>query len=354
MKDYSEFETEVISVKVIHVIKSFFRKKIRIDLPDFVAILVMEIVLGAIGMVVWVLTGVSKAYFASLWGAWGLLFSGLTIYFVKINLNRFLFISNRDAKEIFGNQLSTFEKWLTDNFSLKRQIIFSSIFSLIFYPITFVFFQEAIGRYAIIFVSFILLFNLFLIGNGLYWIIVLPGAAKSMRENAQRMFCFDPSNTIWLTDFADIFQGAALYTSVVGIAILAPLLGSFSSDYTVQIVSLGWFIFVWALVIIPYFMAQSSLSGLIRDEKLNTLSSLQKKIYSLLMDCKDPQEITHAQQLLSLYTQTLTSERSSWKLGSSLKFINSLLLPFLSFIIVNFFELVNLIKQVFGTVPHFP
>jgi hypothetical protein len=342
---YADFRLRVLSSKVIDVLASSLRKRLSTRLTDLLTVLLLEICLGLLGLVIWLLTGVPRAPRAELWGAWGCLFTALSLFLVKSNLDRFLQVVEKHAGVLLGEGESAFQNWLMTKFSIHRQVIFSIVFAVVFLPLTFMFFAATIGREALLFVSFILFFNLLLIGNGLYWVIVLPGAAKTINENAQRTYCFDPRSTIWIDDLSDIYQRSALSTSIIGVAAVAPIVAGPSSTVTIQSISFGWFVLVWILVIIPYFYAQSYLSNLIRREHLLTLTTIQTRIYGFLVDGKGADCVDRAEKLLQLYTQAQSAERSVWRLGASLKFINSLLLPLLYFIVVNISAIVGSLEQ---------
>ena len=199
--------------------------------------------------------------------------------------------------------------------------------------------------------SYILLFNLFVIGNGFYWIITLPGAIKIVSENAQRVHSFDPANIIWVNKLSDVYQRAALSTSIIGVAVIVPVIANPSSTLTIRSVSMAWLVIVWSLVIIPYWIAQTHISNFIREEQLLNMMSIQRKMYKLIINHSESTgfseySIDFFGQLLELYTKMQTYDKSAWKIKHSLKFINSLFIPLLSFILVNFSIIIDFLHQI--------
>ena len=158
MKDYFSFQSRILSARVISAVAKPIYRKLSVRLPDLLTVLLLEFLIGLVGALVWGVTKVTRAPFAELWAAWGCLFSALCLFLVKANLNRFLSIMNQYASAIFGSKQLVFDSWMKIAFDIRRQVIVSAIFAVIFFPITLLFFQIAIGRAAILIVSYILYF----------------------------------------------------------------------------------------------------------------------------------------------------------------------------------------------------
>lgn len=345
MSSYLDFITQALNVNIIRKFQINSFKKSSIQLPDWLIVLALEGFLGLFAISIWALTDVKISLTENLWGLWGCLLAMLCVLFVKSNLSLFLDNLTKYAPEIFGDKQSFFTKWLETNFSIRRQIVVSLIFALVFLPLTFFFFEIAIGFEAILYVVIILLFNLILIGNGFYWIIVLPGATKVILDHSKRLNSFDPKNIVWIDKVSDIYQRAALYTSIVGVLVLFPVIASPGNTVTIRAISISWLVIVLLLVIFPYYRAQSNLTNVIRNEQLHTMTTIQPIIYNLLLNGKNSEDIHRAEQLLLYYSKIQSSEKSARGSSLNFRFVNSLLLPFASFLLLNFTNIVEAIQR---------
>ncbi len=345
MIDDPRLHAHVLSTRIMAGVSAWVGKRFRVRLPDVVVVLLLEAVLSLSGYLLWILSGVARAPLADLWGAWGCLFSAACLLLVKQNLDRFIRLMSNYAPRIFGQNIDLFNAWSLRVFDNRRQLIFSTVFAVIFLPLTFWFFQVAIGREALWLVSPVLFINLGFIGNGFYWVVSLPGAARVIAANAQKPESFDPRNLVWVEALSGIYQYAALSTSLIGIAILVPLTVRPSEALSIFLISFSWFGLVWALVFFPYFYAISGLSAFIKRELHEAMTSLQERLYRLVTGDLTADAAEQIEVLLQLYAQMQGYEQSVWRFGSNSGFVNSLLLPLVSFVILNYSFLADFLRQ---------
>jgi len=136
-----------------------------------------------------------------------------------------------------------------------------------------------------------------------------------------------------------------LSTSVVGVALIIPVALGPRSNTPIQAITAGWLVLVWALVLIPYVFAQSNLSEFVSRERLLIMTETQTKIYELMIRDKESNNSAQAETLLKIYKEAQEAEGSVWGFQSNLKFINSLLLPFLSFVLLSFPQILDTIQR---------
>jgi hypothetical protein len=249
---------------------------------------------------------------------------------------------------------------------VRRQITISFLFAFLIFPFTMLFFNQTIGLHANSSGAIILFVNVWIIGNGFYWIVVLPTSAKALFHSFKCSGYFDPRNTVWINAFSDVYENAAASVSVIGVLALFSLVPS--QLPMIRYISFGWLILILILVSVPFLYARSYLSKLIQYIRYSTMTDIQERIVAILQQKpsfyivkKQKIELTEGStdneidadelnQLLSIYDLTKHSESSLLKLSSSSQFINSLLLPILSFVIINYVKIVKFISDILNII----
>lgn len=352
MTDYSNLRNQVLSIRIISALSQPLRRRFpAVELPSLLVVVLLESVIGVLEVVIWKIAGIQVTLATNLWAYWGCLLSGICLILVESNLDQFLQTMRQYAGHVFGPEQSAFARWANKAFNLRRQILFSLISTAIIFPTAFPFFAITMGFEARLWTAPVLFINLFFIGNALYWIIVLPGAARLISRHAQRIGAFAPRNIIWIDKLSDVYQRAALSTSLVGVALIIPVALGPKGSLPILVVTSGWLLLVWTLVLIPYVLAQSHLSEFVSRERLLTLTETQTKIYELMIRDKESNNSDQAETLLKIYKEAQEAEGSVWGFQSSLKFINSLLLPSLSFILLSFPQILDTIQQLVRLTP---
>lgn len=327
-------KNQILSVKVIVLFSRIIKNN---SLPSWLVMLLSEGGLVTLHPIVWVLIfPQSQSEFEVkifLWAYWGALIAGFIVIFVEKNLELFLSITDELLLLIESTKRQRFEEWKTSTFSLSKQLLFSTAFAIIIFPMTYLFFRGTVGATAINFGSPLLFVNLTLIGNGFYWLIFLPGATRKLTGGMRKLNLFDPKNTYWINQLSGIYGRAATSASIIGVMIFFPLVfGPKAND--IIIITSVWLFLVWSLVLIPYLIAQTSIADFINKERLETLSNIQLKISNVLKDSPSEEGEKRLTNLIAIYDKAIKAKSSIFDIDSQI--INSLILPLISFILVNF------------------
>jgi len=262
--------------------------------------------------------------------------------FVDQNVNYFLKVIS-EIQFLFALKESRFSEWKKQVFNLRYQLIFSLIFAIAIFPTAYLYFELIIGS-LINFGSIILFLNLILIGNGFYWLCFLTGAIRAIKQSLGKLNYFDLKNTNWIDQLSDVYEKAALYASIIGVMIIFPIAFGPKSGNIVVITS-GWLVFVWLLVLVPYFNAQNNISKLVNHERLKTIADLQNQIaHYLSLQPTDVREKRLA-NLITIYNKALEAKSSTF--SSNPQIVNSIIIPLLSFAVINFEKILELINLLF-------
>ena len=189
--------------------------------------------------------------------------------------------------------------------------------------------------------SLFLFINLLLIGNGFYWLLFLPGATSALTASMRKLSLFDPKNTFWVNQLSIIYSRAAISASLIGVLIICPI--AFGPQIkNINIIATAWLLLVWALVLIPYIVAQTSIAEYINRERLETLTEIQVQINKLLNDPPTDQSEKRLGNLVLIYSKIIDAKSTTFGLNAQI--VNSLILPLLSFALINFDEIGSFIQ----------
>lgn len=358
-KYFCDFRTRVLSIKIITLVDTLLKKvNINFSFASWVTIFVLELIFCNSIFLVLRIGSLTSAFEPLLWVNWGGSLTAICIILIQWNLEQFLKVLDRYSVDILGSEATSFREWLESCMSIKRQLLFSLIFSTILTPISLPFYvyflvPNSVSLFALEpLLGSILLFlfaflNIALIGNGVYWVVYLPGAVKIISVVYKPIKGFDFKNIAWVEEFSDIYQRATLSTSIIGVALLLPAIANPSNiPPNIRVITMVWLLVVWMLVLVPYIFAQAQLSSIIRKERLLMLDKLQKKIYVLAIEKTNGKEVSEIEQLLSLYSKVSATESSVWSIKIVLRFFNSLLLPIISFLVINYVTIIAIVQSI--------
>jgi hypothetical protein len=321
----------VLSNQVIKLI-SIPLRKIHVSLPSWMSIIAFELFTLIASSVLWALANMKPrpSIISYLWASWGALIAGIIVALVEWNLDNFLRITHEMLPLL--EKMNHFDEWKRKRFNLKSQLIFSFIFATVIFPTTYSFFTFTIGRTMINWGSLFLYINLLLIGNGFYWLVFLPGATRVLTDSMSNLRLFDPKNTFWVNQLANIFSRAASSASLIGVLIIIPVVfGPQIKD--INIITTAWLLLVWALVLIPYLVAQKSITEFINKERLEKLTEIQNEICKFLDGPPTSESEKRIENLTVIYGKALDAKSSAF--GINPQIVNSLILPLLSFALIN-------------------
>lgn len=333
----------VLSTRIINILSKLLTRK-NIALPSWILIIAAETLALLLHIGAWKLVYAQAKFdwVALAWIYWGALIAGIIVIFVDQNIEYFLQITDL-MSPLFASQQNDFSGWKTRIFNFRFQVTFSLIFALAIFPTAYWFFKLIIGD-VINFGSVILFLNLILIGNGFYWLCFLPGATKAINQSLGELNYFDLKNTNWIDQLSDIYEKAASYASIIGVMIVFPLAFGPKSGNIIFITS-GWLVLVWLLVLVPYVVAQNNISKLVNQERLRTITNLQIQIaHFLSLHPTDVREKRLA-NLILVYNKALDAKGSTFSPNPQI--VNSIIIPLLSFLVINFDRIINLISSLF-------
>lgn len=331
----------VLSNQVIRLI-SLLLKKLRISLPSWLSIIAFELLTIFSSSALWALANIQPkpSIVSYLWASWGALIAGIIVVLVEWNLDNFLRTTHEMAPLL--KKSSDFEEWKRKNFNLRNQLIFSIIFSTAIFPTTYSFFKSTIGSAMINWGSPFLYLNLLLIGNGFYWLVYLPGATRVLTVSMKKLSLFDPKNTFWVNQLSTIYSRAAISASIIAVMIIIPV--AFGPQIkNISIIATAWLLLVWLLVLAPYIVAQTSIAEFIEKERLETLTEIQSQIYKFLNESPTNEIEKRLENLLTIYGKGINAKSTTFGVNSQI--VNSLLLPLLSFVLINFDKIVVLLQS---------
>lgn len=329
-----------------HVIKlvSLPLKKIRISLPSWMSVITFELLTIFASSALWALANIQPkpTLISYLWASWGALIAGIIVVLVEWNLDNFLKTTDEMLPLLKEN--SIFEEWKRKTFNMRNQIIFSIIFASAIFPTTYSFFSFTIGKAMINWGSLFLYFNLLLIGNGFYWLVFLPGATRTLTVGMSNSNLFDLKNTFWVNQLSKIYGRAAISASIIGVMIIVPV--AFGPQIkNISVIETAWLILVWALVLIPYGVAQSSIADFVNKERLETLAEVQYQIWKYLKKPPSDESEKRVENLIKIYDKAIAAKSSTF--GTNPQIVNSLILPLISFVLINFDKISTFFQSIF-------
>lgn len=340
VKDIKE---QVLSVKLVASLSRYLSSR-GIKIPAWLIMLLVESFAVSLHSLVWIFVTppVSSKFIAFLWAYWGAIIAGIIVVLIEKNIELFLQLTNELAP-LLNHKQDEFKVWKDNSFKLNKQILFSLAFAICIFPTTYLFFEQIMGTVAIKFGAPILFTNLLLIGNGFYWLLFLPGATHALMKNMSKINLFDPKNTYWIKQLSNVYSRAALSTSIIGVMVIFPIILGPQTANT-NIITSAWLLLVWALALIPYLIAQTGINIFINKERLETATEIQLQIFDILKNPPSDDSEKRLSNLILIYDKAIESKSSIFDINSQI--LNSLILPLISFILINFEEILKFIQNI--------
>ena len=238
--------------------------------------------------------------------------------------------------------LEEFESWLerTGNWrwNLLTAIIVGLLFSTYYVAISSIRLGVFAG-YSFTFGTFVsgILGGVFIY---LFWMVVLLSA--KLRRYDLKLFPVDPASSELISRLSSVFGSIVYFVAVIAsyLTLVAVSSGAF---LTLGIILL----IVWLPIIAMFILNQTSLSSIIRRAKWKTLNGIQEKVEKLQIveNFEDKETIEAINRLMDYHDRVKATRNSAIDLGTTLNFINSLLLPIIAFILGNLELVVNLFRK---------
>jgi hypothetical protein len=232
--------------------------------------------------------------------------------------------------------LDALQQWAAASCSLKRQVVFTLLFTLFWIPLTVCFFSVKLRGFIGVGATILLNINVFLMANLLYWGIAALRLPPILGQQHYKVHAFDPSSSDFIQQTSDTFEAVAFLGSIFA-ALFSLLFISRSSALLVRITSVFWLLAMWGMLGGIFLGAQFQLGRIIGRAKQETLSGIQARVEALYAGMENPDRDTLAtiKELMELHGRVKATNNWAISFHESLRFVNSLLLPLLGFILAN-------------------
>lgn len=237
-----------------------------------------------------------------------------------------------------------FTQRLESVFSIKRQVLFGAVFSLIIHLIFLIPAPNLITVYGWPVIVANVIINFF---HGVCVYFVFSFAVWLYRDLSNydfELYSVDPSSSKMIQVLFRTFN-VILYNIVIMIAIVSITLGLFKVFPPVSI--LISIVLMWGIAISIFFSNIGVLSNIIRKSKQKALDEIQLQIKEL--QSKDPiasgETLDHIAKLIDYHNKIKSSPDSPLNLRSFLEFLSSLALPTVGVIISNLQDALKLYQS---------
>jgi len=270
-------------------------------------------------------------------GIWGIALGTLMVFLTKVNgkvvygtLKKYIVDSFLSLEDLTDAETKT-----TAMFDAKRQISVSLLIGIIagflgvliwmFYKGGFPGISSLIG---VVIVGF-------LGGTAAYWVIPLVILPHQLSEYDLKLYPADPSNSEVIDRVSDMLS-FVVYMGAIVSAFLT--IGLVVLNLLNPITTIIYLVFAsWGPLIVLFVSNQYAISKIIVTAKWKTLNEIQKKIEVLQQKDEIPTKETleHIEALMDYHDRISNTRNSALDLRESLKFINSLLIPLIAFLLAN-------------------
>ena len=178
--------------------------------------------------------------------------------------------------------------------------------------------------------------NTFLIANMIYWGFAYLRLPPILGQQYYKVYAFDPSSSDFVQRLSNAFETVALLGSIFA-ALFSLNFISPSSVLFARIISIFVLLMTWGLLGGLFLGAQVQLGKVIGRAKQETLSDIQARVEALYAGMENPDRDTLAtiEKLMELHDRVKATNNRPVSFRESLRFLNSLLLPLLGFILAN-------------------
>ncbi|MBI5825129.1 MAG: hypothetical protein HZB18_13955 [Chloroflexi bacterium] len=241
--------------------------------------------------------------------------------------------------------LNDFEDWLKTTCSWRLHLFTTLIFTILYMPYLLstisVLFGMDIG-YGILFA---LVVGVIFASSMLYQLLMVILLSARLRRYDLELFSSDPGSSEIISRLSGEL-GFFIYFFAIFAAFLTLVtsqMGGLSPFGFVLV------LFFWLPITVLFILNQTSLSSIIRRAKWKTLNEIQTMVEKLQEgnNYSDKETMEAINRLINYHNQVKATRNSAIDLGTTLNFINSLLLPLIAFILGN----LDLVTSLFTNKP---
>jgi hypothetical protein len=232
--------------------------------------------------------------------------------------------------------LDALQQWVAASCSLKRQVAFSLLFTLFWMPLMVCFFSVKLGGFLGVGATILTTINAFLLANGQYLWIPYLRLPLILGQQHYKVYAFDPSSSDFIQRLSDTFESLAFLYSIVA-ALVSLCFISRSGAPLVRIISIFWLLGSWGVLGGFFLSAQFQLGKIIGRAKHETLRGIQTRVEALYAGMENPDRDTLAtiEKLMELHGRVKATNNWAISFHEGLRFLNTLLIPLLGFILAN-------------------
>ena len=187
-----------------------------------------------------------------------------------------------------------------------------------------------------------------IIGNMAVWsfvyqLFVVGLLSVGLRRYDLKLFAADPASSELISRLSREFTYIVYFVAVIAaVSTLTLALPGLLPYYGILLV-----LSYWAALIAIFALNQTSLSSIIRRVKWKTLNEIQAKVEKLqaIENFEDKETMEAINRLMDYHDRVKATRNSAIDLGTTLNFINSLLLPLLAFVLGNLDLVLNLFAR---------
>lgn len=267
---------------------------------------------------------------------WDIVFMIPTIICIKIHSDS---IVTHLHEQIIGflqsnESLGDLERWWNTYTNKRSAIIFIVLFLIFTMPFVYLLAYLPTVDFPTPGLLILLLIVQVFFAMGFYNELVFLTLLSRMQNYQFDLFESDPADSTVIGNLSSMFMGT-IYLSAV-ISTLLTLVAVATQNFTPLAIFLI-LIPLWSVTTFFFVLIQFSLAKIITKKKDETLNSIHKKIESLKIGQNFMDEKTREafNWWLDYYKKVKQTRNSAMNPGSTLGFLNSLLLPLLTFVLTN-------------------
>jgi hypothetical protein len=274
-----------------------------------------------------------------IWELWGCACAFYLLVGFRDNRHR-IWITIRESTidALLSTQgLDALQQWVAASYSLKRQVVFSLLLALFWDPLMLCFFSVKLGGFIGVGAIILCTINTLIMSNGLYWGIAFFRLPPILGQQHYKVYAFDPSSTDFVQKTSDTFEALSFLASIFAALFSLNFIPSQGSALLVRIISIFWLLTMWGVVGGIFLGAQFQLGKIIGRAKQETLRDIQARVEALYAGMENPDRDTLAtiEKLMELHGRVKATKNWAVSFHEGLRFLNSLLLPLLGFILAN-------------------
>ena len=323
--------------EVFHKTTIFLQKAIRRreHLSDWWGVCLITFVFILIALGVFLLqTRINPTHYSVVF--WDIVFMVPTIICIKIHSDSIVSRLHEQVIDFVrsNESLDDLDRWWNTFTSKKSAFIFTVAFLIFTMPFVYLLAYLPTVDFPAPGLLILLLIVQVFFAMGFYNELVFLSLLSRIQNYQFDLFESDPADSTVIGNLSSMFMGT-IYLSAV-ISALLTLVVVATKTFTPLVIFL-LLIPLWGVTTFFFVMIQLSLAKVITKKKDETLNSIHKKIESLKIGQNFMDEKTREafNWWLDYYKKVKQTRNSAMNPGSTLGFLNSLLLPLLTFVLTN-------------------